>query len=153
MNLKEREEWIRSTIPQLEYQQWELKSFGQDGVVCSAPLEPNRNIHQTAFAGSISSLMIICGWLQVQAWVEKYHPEAKIVLKSFELDYRRPVQSSMLIRSLPPDESEWDRLKVSLDQKGRGIIRIPVEIRDGENILDRFEGLYYLSSGIKKEAD
>lgn len=153
MTIKEREQWIRKTIPQLEYQQWKLVSFSQEGVECEAPLEPNRNIHQTAFAGSISSLMIICGWLQVQAWTEKFCPDAKIVLKSFELDYRRPVGSAMTIKSQKPENRQWEALKQSLEKKGRGTIRVKVVIMDDQKVLDLFEGLYYISLDKKKEAE
>lgn len=145
MDIKEKEEWIRSTIPQLEYQRWKLISCDLEGVVCKAPLKPNKNIHNTAFAGSISSLMIICGWLQVNAWTEKNMPKAKIVLKNFKLDYQRPVQADMTINSTPPDQVKWEELKRSLQTRGRGTIEVLVEIKEMGKILDKFLGLYYLS--------
>jgi len=64
----------------------------------SAELEPNINIHGTAFGGSQYALASLCGWGLLRLRLEDLSLDAEIVLGSATIDYRRPVRSRLMAR-------------------------------------------------------
>jgi len=65
----------------------------------AADLEPNINIHGTAFGGSQYSLAALCGWSLLRLRLEDQSLDAEIVLGSARIDYRRPVRSRLIARA------------------------------------------------------
>lgn len=65
------------------------ESYDRDTLVLTAELEPNINIHGTAFGGSLYSLAALCGWSL----------QAEVVVGSARIDYRKPARSRLVARA------------------------------------------------------
>ncbi|MDP1775881.1 MAG: YiiD C-terminal domain-containing protein, partial [Moraxellaceae bacterium] len=61
---------MREQMPLLNFMQIDAKHWDGQVLTLSAPLEPNRNDKNTAFAGSIASLSTVTGWALLMLWCE-----------------------------------------------------------------------------------
>lgn len=68
-------------------------------LVLSADLEPNINIHGTAFGGSLYSLAALCGWALLRLRLEDLSLRAEVVVGAARIDYHRPVRSRLIARA------------------------------------------------------
>lgn len=74
-------------------------SYDGDTLVLSAELQPNINIHGTAFGGSLYSLAALCGWSLLRLRLEDLSLQAEVVVGSARIDYRKPVRSRLVARA------------------------------------------------------
>jgi len=89
----------------------------------TAPLRPNINDKGTAFAGSISSLLVLAGWGLVTLRLKEAGIQAEVVVSKSETDYRNPVRSDM--RSIAEvSNGQIDPLISDLAENQRGRIKI-----------------------------
>lgn len=63
------------------------------GLKVSMPLEPNRNPHQTAFAGSLNALCTIAGWAMTHLLLERLDLSGATVLRRSSIKYQEPIQT------------------------------------------------------------
>jgi len=110
------------------------ESYDGDALVLTAELEPNINIHGTAFGGSLYSLAALCGWSFLRLRLEDLSLKAEIVVGAARIDYRRPVRSRLVARAA----CETRELEAFVERVRRGRragIEVPVALgsrRDGE---------------------
>lgn len=78
-------------IPLSSYMQLTVQSLDAQRLICSAPLEPNINLHQTMFAGSIYTLGTLTGWGMVWLLLKDQQLDADIVLADAQIRYLKPV--------------------------------------------------------------
>lgn len=98
--------------------------YDGDTLVLTAELEPNINIHGTAFGGSMYSLAALCGWSLIRLRLEDLSLEAEVVVGSARIDYRKPVRSR-LVATADCDASEFD----AFAQRVRSGRRASLEVR------------------------
>ncbi len=70
-----------------------VDSYDSTGLAVSMPLEPNRNPHQTAFAGSLNALCTIAGWGMTHLLLDSLGRRGSTVIRRSSIKYREPVQS------------------------------------------------------------
>ncbi|MCK4565641.1 MAG: YiiD C-terminal domain-containing protein, partial [Verrucomicrobia bacterium] len=89
----------------------------------TAPLQPNINDKGTAFAGSISSLLVLAGWGVVTLRLQEAGIRADVAVSRSETDYKRPIRSDM--RSIADvSNGQIDQLILDLTENQRGRIKI-----------------------------
>ena len=71
------QQFLYEQIPITEKMKFEVIKFGPTSVKMLARLEANFNHKCTAFAGSINSLMTLCGWGVVFANAKEFAPNLK----------------------------------------------------------------------------
>lgn len=76
-----------------------VDSYDGDTLVLSADLQPNINIHRTAFGGSMYSLAALCGWSLLRLKLEDLSLEAEVVVGAARIEYQRPVCSRLFARA------------------------------------------------------
>lgn len=86
-------------VPISRHMEVGAESYDGESLALSAALEPNINIHGTAFGGSMYSLAALCGWALLRLRLEDLSLRAEIVVGSARIDYRRPVRSRLLARA------------------------------------------------------
>lgn len=101
--------------------------YDGESLTLSAALEPNINIHGTAFGGSLYSLAALCGWALLRLRLEDLSLEAEIVVGSARIDYARPVRSRLFARA-SCEERELDAFAGRIRSRRRAGVEIAVEL-------------------------
>jgi thioesterase domain-containing protein len=116
---------------------------GYDGrtLTVRAPLAPNRNLHGTAFAGSVFSACVLAGW--GAAWLvwREHGSNGLIVVADSKIQYRRAVTGD-LVCVCTPDAAA---VATALDQfraGGRASLSLDCTIDVGERRAVSFTGTY-----------
>ena len=105
-------------------------------LVLSCPLDLNRNVHLTAFAGSLYSLGVLSAYYLGRAWVKREGLEAagyQLVAKSGRISYNRPVTTARIVaRSELPSEAALTKFRRDLEATGKATVDLKGVIFGGE---------------------
>lgn len=126
-------------IPLSEFMQLQVQSFDGHQLRCHAPLAPNKNPHQTMFAGSIYSMATLTGWGMVFLQLKALGLKGDIVLADAQIRYLAPLQHK------PSAQVDLLQLKGDLTPLVRGQKvrqQLKVQIMDGDNKVGEFEGRF-----------
>jgi thioesterase domain-containing protein len=107
-----------------------------------APLSLNRNHLETAFGGSLSSLLI----LSCYAWLfhrmsEEGHV-CHVLIQEAHTDYLLPVKEDLIAVCKSPDEKEFGRFLESFRRKNVGRITLHASITTSEGKCCEFRGVF-----------
>lgn len=125
------------TIPVSEFMAITPLTFDGAILTVRAPLEPNINLHQTMFAGSIYTLMTLTGWGMVWLQQQLAHVEGDIVLADAHIRYLSPVTSP------PVATVRWenaDLTRLSVGRKAKAQLRVHLFCDD--QLCAEFTGIY-----------
>lgn len=154
----DRQQWVKALtdtwqqgIPLSEFMQLKVLSFDGRQLRCAAPLAPNKNPHQTMFAGSIYSMATLTGWGMVFLQMKALGLQGDIVLADAQIRYLAPLQQqpSALVDLL---QLKGDLTPLARGQKVRQ--QLKVQIMDGQHKVADFEGRFVvlpLSSSKEKK--
>jgi thioesterase domain-containing protein len=108
----------------------------------SAPLAPNRNVHGTAFAGSLYAAAALCGWGRMALTLEAAGLDGELVIAEGTIRYRRPVTEALALQTTFP-EAEAEAFCAALRARGKARQTLEVSLNgEGEDVCARFEGVY-----------
>jgi thioesterase domain-containing protein len=106
----------------------------------SAPLSLNTNVHGTAFAGSLYSLIVLTCYYAAQSWITSQSDlkDYILVAKSATIQYQRPVtaacDNTIVAKSVLPDQKVLENFRqelVSTAKKGYLQVKGHVNSEDG----------------------
>ena len=136
----ETEAFLHAKIPLARAMGVRVERCDSEGLVLTAPLEPNHNHLGTAFGGSLAALATLAGYAFL--WRELRDPDAHIVIRRSELDYRHPVHDTLRATCLRPPESALNAFRNAFKRSGKARIRLEVDIGENERICLAFRGLF-----------
>jgi len=137
------EEYLRGHIPLSAAMDVRVDRADPDGIVISAPLEPNINHRDTVFGGSASALAILAGWALVHVRLSRDRDAPhRIVIQRNEVEYLAPIEGRFRARVPAPDHADWDRFLRILERRGKSRIGIDAEILVGEEVVGVLSGQY-----------
>jgi thioesterase domain-containing protein len=113
------EAFLHERIPLTRALGCQVVAADRRGVHLRAPLEPNINMHGTAFAGSLASLSLLSGWIWVVVALRDRGEEAAVVVRRCEVVYLAPVDGELAVHCAPPEPAEWQIFSNSLGERGR----------------------------------
>jgi thioesterase domain-containing protein len=92
----------------------DIRVTGYDGqtLTVRAPLAANRNLHGTAFAGSLFSACVLTGWGMVWLALRERGLLGTIVVSDSNIHYRKAVAGELLCRCA----ADADALRAGLEQ-------------------------------------
>jgi thioesterase domain-containing protein len=106
-----------------------------------APLGPNRNLHGTAFAGSLFSVCVLTGWGAAWLALEQRGIEGVIVVSDSRIRYRKAVTGELVCRCRP-DLALVEQRLAGFAQSGRASLPLACTIdQDGKHAV-AFDGEY-----------
>lgn len=116
---------------------------GYDGrtLTVRAPLAPNRNLHGTAFAGSLFSTCVLTGWGATWLALRERGLDGVIVVADSDIHYRKAVDGELLCRCTP----DADALRAGLEQfaaQGRASFALACTIDHAAKRAVTFSGKY-----------
>ena len=116
-----------------------LMSFADHVLTSRSSLEPNTNVHGTAFAGSLYAIESLTAWglLWLELRIAGLH--ASIIHASGNIEFFTPVREAIVARSaFAGREDTID----TLTRTGRVRLELTTEVLSGEAVASRFEGVY-----------
>jgi len=118
--------------------------FDRDVLTLAAPLAPNMNHKDTAFAGSLNALCTVVGWGTVFLMLERQGLAGNVVIRRGSIRYLRPVHDERIVcRGRPVDAEAEQFFFELLGSKGQSKIDVETEIADADGAL----GLLGVESG------
>ena len=132
MDRRERlQHYMHAHIPLVAQMQVQVASADDAGLRLTAPLAPNINHEQSAFGGSIASLMTLACWGYLWLLLEE-HKGLHIVVKDAQLSYLKPVISTLDARCAPPPPEELKKFLAMLARRGKARLSLKAEtLQDG----------------------
>ena len=118
-----------------------VTDFANDQLVVRAELEPNINVHGTAFAGSLYAIAALCGWGMTWLQLKTRRIDGSIVIADGNIHYERPVKEPIVAtcRFILTDQADaLARLKA----QGKTRFNLECVIRANGNDAARFTGEY-----------
>jgi thioesterase domain-containing protein len=117
-------------------------SYGQGCLTLAAPLAPNINHKDTAFAGSINALVTLAGWGLVWCLLDESGLEGKIVIQESAIEYLRPISFNFAAHACLPDAAQVQRFLETLRRKRRARLELAATIEEDGALAVRFRGRY-----------
>jgi thioesterase domain-containing protein len=127
------------TIPLSAFMQLTIESFDGATLCCQAPLAPNKNLHQTMFAGAIYSLLTLTGWGMVWLQLKSFGLSGDIVLADASIRYLAPVhQDARAVVKLIDCRGDLS----ALAQQRRVRQQVTIQLQHGDKVLAELVGRF-----------
>lgn len=126
-------EFLNEQIPLTKTLGLEIVSLDDRGAFIRAPLGPNHNHLGSAFGGSLSTMMILSGYIWLYDALIKSGHEAHVILSKESAEYLQPVTRDIEVLAKTPSMEEWKKFKESFLRKGLGriVIHSIIELETG----------------------
>jgi thioesterase domain-containing protein len=118
-----------------------VESYDGRSLAVRAPMQPNRNVHGTTFAGSLYSACVLTGWGAVWLALRERGLEGVIYAAESAVQYRKAVGGDFVCRCTTDPES-LDAALEKFTQSGRASLDLACTIdHDGRRAV-AFTGTY-----------
>ena len=129
------QDFLYQHIPLASAMQVNIDSYDGLHLVLSAPLACNSNDKGSAFAGSISSLATMSGWIALMLWTkDHYEGEFLVAVAHADIHYKKPILTDFTARATLPHGDALAQLHKTLLHKGRGRAQLHIEVCDGHGV-------------------
>jgi thioesterase domain-containing protein len=142
MKLTEITSYIHHHIPITSHIGATVEFFDGKKVSISAPLKPNLNPMNMAFAGSISTLAILSAWTLLFLKLKEKGIKNQLVIKKSFFDFLAPVDGDFKATSTIPDPITWEKFIKNLTKKGHARITVKSKIESSSGVGGNHEGVY-----------
>ncbi len=110
-------------------------------LVLAAPFAPNRNHAGIAFGGAIECLGTLACWGLL--WFALEAPDARIVIRRAETDFRAPLTGELRAEARAPDADTWAHFTRQFMRHGRARIELVAIVGDAKQTEGaRFRGSF-----------
>jgi thioesterase domain-containing protein len=139
MNSAQLEQRIREGIPIAADMAFRVQNLADDRITVTGGGEQNRNVHGTAFAGSLYAIATLSAWGLVQSRL----PEgAELVMARGEIEYRKPVIGD-IVAHCNIDKETFDSFLDTLQKQGRARLKAISRVESGGAVAAEFSGLVH----------
>jgi thioesterase domain-containing protein len=126
-----------------------VADFSGQELLVRAPLEPNINVHGTAFAGSLYTVCALSGWGMTWLQLRARGLEGSIVLAEGRITYSLPVTNSIACRCRF-EASLQERQLRRLSRSGKSALTLASTIAGPRADAVSFEGVYVVRLGARE---
>ncbi|MBV35228.1 MAG: thioesterase [Rickettsiales bacterium] len=132
MNHKQLESLVHQEIPITQALDIRIKELTESSIRVMAPFEANKNIHNTAFAGSIYTVATIAGWSLVTSLALQRNLEGSVVLAKANIQYKKPINGDIVAECRVESDDLIDSFVASFKRKNRARIELEINlVEDG----------------------
>ncbi len=132
--------WHRD-IPPAAAMEIQVAAYDGRTLTVHAPLAANRNVHGTAFAGSLFSVCVLTGWGATWLALRERGLAGSIVVADSQIKYRKAVSGDLLCRCTTEPQS-LDAAFAGIASSGRASLPLGCTIHAGDKLAVAFEGTY-----------
>jgi thioesterase domain-containing protein len=124
-----------------------IEVAGYDGrtLAVRAPLAPNRNVHGTAFAGSLFSVCVLTGWGAAWLALRERGLAGSIVVADSHIKYRRAVAGDIVCRCTTEPDTIDAALRGFATSK-RATLPLRCTIEAAGKLAVAFDGTYVVKA-------
>jgi thioesterase domain-containing protein len=119
----------------------EVTAYDGRTLMVRAPLAANRNVHGTAFAGSLFSVCVLTGWGATWLALRERGLAGSIVVADSQIRYRKAVSGDIVCRCTTEPQS-LDTAFAGFSASGRARLPLSCTIDAGDKLAVAFEGTY-----------
>lgn len=139
--------FLEKEIPMYLQMGIRIHQYGPDGLTMRLPLEPNRNHHKTAFAGSLNALCTMTGWGTTYLLLKELGRDGNIVIQRSAIRYQTPVETPEVLAQCGPIPTEVKSFFLEmLDEKSQTKLDLKVEVPGTDRPAVAFEGSYVITA-------
>jgi len=142
MKKEEFEKFLNDKIPITKEMKVKVEEFNSSKVRLSAKLAPNINDKGTAFGGSISSLMTLCGWSMAFMIIMETDPQAQVVIQKSNINYLIPIRGDFTAECVLADEEAKEQFLDMYRERKKGRIKLQVKCYTRDTLSAEYEGMY-----------
>ncbi len=143
--LKYLEETLHKEVPLTRDMGVRVEEHDGQELIFSADLEPNINIHGTAFGGSLYSICAVVCWGMLHLKFQEAELDGHSVLGDAKISYKRPIKSHIVARCKLPSDGTFDAFIEALKNGERARVELVAEILANDKPAVRFVGSYSAS--------
>ena len=136
------EQFLRSGIRFYQDLGGRVMSYDGDRLVMEAPLTTNAASCGSVFAGSIGSLLMICGFGLVYLKLKEIDYDARVMLGRCTLSHESEVRTKWQVYCELAPRLDSDRFRQTLLRDGMMNLRVRGGIECGAKTVVTFEGIY-----------
>lgn len=136
------EQILRSRIRVYQHLGGRVMSYDGDRLVMEAPLSLNSASCGSVFAGSVGSLLMICGFGLIYLKLKEIDCDARVMLGRCTLSHEREVRTEWQAFCELAPRIDSDRFQQTLLGRGMMNLRVRGGIECGAQTMVTFEGIY-----------
>ena len=123
----------------------EVAAYDGRTLTVRAPLAANRNLHGTAFAGSLFSVCVLTGWGATWLALRERDLAGSIVVADSQIRYRKAVSGDLVCRCTTEPRS-LDAAFAGFAASGHASLPLTCSINAGDKLAVAFEGTYVVQA-------
>lgn len=108
-------------------------------VELAAPLEPNINVHGTAFGGSVATLGVLAAWSALHLRLLADGLECQLVIHRNQVEYLAPITGEFSAIA-EVDETNWSGFTHMLERRGKARLNVLAELMFHGEVAGRLTG-------------
>ena len=134
MNHKQLESLVHQEIPITKALDIRIAELSATSIKVMAPFEANKNIHNTAFAGSIYTVATIAGWSLVSHIAQHHDLQGSVVLAKADIQYKKPINGDIVAHCSVDDPAQLDTFIQSFERKNRARLHLTINVVESGDI-------------------
>lgn len=142
MTREEFQEFMYSNIPLTKKMDFTIEDFEDEKISVKALLKTNINHKSTAFGGSISTVLTMCGWAAVFKIIKEIDEEAHIVIQKSCVNYIKPITKDFTALYEVKNREEIQNFIKTYNKYGKARMEIETKILENESVRASFIGTY-----------
>jgi thioesterase domain-containing protein len=119
-----------------------VEQYDGHSLILAAPLQPNINHKNTAFAGSLNALTTLTGWGLIWIVLKEAGEAGKIIIQESAIHYKRPIAGDFKAQCDKPPEITTKRFLHTLERHHKARIALDVSIMQDKHVAVQFHGRY-----------
>ncbi len=140
MKAEDLQNLLHKEIPITKALAIEVLDLELERIIIKAPFQQNKNIHNTAFAGSIYTTATLAGWSLVTNFLESNNLKGSVVLAKGEIKYLKPITGDIIARTTLGSEQALVKFNKQLESKGRARLSLIIDVIEDEQIKAQLKG-------------
>ncbi len=140
MDAKKLQDYLYEHIPITKALGIVVLQADEQGVRLTAPLSNNINHRDTAFGGSVSSLLITACWGYLRILFDAEPSIPTIVVGRSGTDFMKPIHSDITAELILPSEKEVTHLRDMYERFGKGRITLRAAVQINSELCAYFDG-------------
>jgi len=121
---------LQRDIPLAGFMQLETVAWDGHSLTLKAPLQPNINDKNTAFAGALASLVTVTGWAALMLWSREHLGACQVAVYESEIKYRYPISQDFSATAVLPDPEAMAAVALQIRSKGKARAHLQVAIAE-----------------------
>lgn len=143
---------LQRDIPMAEFMQLQAEAWDGQALTLKAPLQPNINDKNTAFAGALASLTTVTGWSALMLWSREHIGPCHVAVYASEMQYRHPITQDFSATAILPDASVMSAVVSQIASKSKARVSLTVSITEAGRTAVTLTASYAIWRVVSNEA-